>query len=198
MFSPIKPHTLLKHPPKREGLIKFLLLLVVLLGYFGYLSWEYGLATGGIVAALTWSFFVLCTPVADAGFLLDFPVRLITGLRMFVTEILVWVVAITVNLGALYVAPEVYESTFLTSLFYKILTTPWPYWSIIVLCGVGTFLSVKFGDELLDVASHKDRDYHHKHGFKHKLIVMAALILVIVWAYYHLIESLGVRIPASF
>ena len=62
---------LLEHRPKREGLFKFLLLLAVLAGYFGYLSWEYDLKTGGVVAALTWSFFVLCTPIADAGFLLD-------------------------------------------------------------------------------------------------------------------------------
>lgn len=185
---------LLKHPPKREGLIKFLLLLAVLLGYLGYLSWEYGLATGGLVAALTWSFFVLCTPVADAGFLLDFPVRLITGLRMFFCEMIVWTVAISLNAGALYLSPESYESTFLTSLLHKILTTPWPYWSIIVLCAVGTFLSVKFGDEMMDVIANKDRHYHHKHGFKYQLIALAGFALLIIWAYYHLIDSLGVEI----
>jgi hypothetical protein len=186
---------LIKHQTKREELIKFLLLLAVLLAYFGYLSWEYGLATGGIVAALTWSFFVLCTPVADAGFLLDFPVRLITGLRMFITEIFVWGIAIAVNIGTLYFAPEAYERTFLTSLFHKILTTPWPYWNIIVLCGVGTFLSVKFGDEMLDVISHKDRECHHKHGFKYRLLAMGALLLIIMIAYYHLLENLNVKIP---
>jgi len=192
----IKPHHLLKHPTKREGLIKFLLLLIVLLGYFGYLSWEFGLATGGMVAALTWSFFVLCTPVADAGFLLDFPVRLITGLRMFISEIIVWGIAILINVIALSLSPESYQNTFLTSLLHKILTTPWPYWSIIALCGFGTFLSVHFGDEMLDVISHKDRDYHHRHGFKHKLIGMAVLLLIVVGAYYHLMSSLGVEIPS--
>ena len=66
----------------QEQTVKYALLLCVLLAYFGYLSYEYGFASGGIVAGLTWSFFVLCTPVADAGFLLDFPVRLLTGMRM--------------------------------------------------------------------------------------------------------------------
>src|SRR6056297_222338 len=97
MSETIPVKHLLKHPPKREGLIKFLLLLAVLLGYFGYLSWEYGLATGGLVAALTWSFFVLCTPVADAGFLLDLPIRLLFGVRMFMSEVLVWAFAIAIN-----------------------------------------------------------------------------------------------------
>ena len=45
--------------------------------YFVYLVYEYGIEDGGMVTLLTWSFFVLCTPVADAGFLLDFPIPFI-------------------------------------------------------------------------------------------------------------------------
>ncbi|MEP3244690.1 MAG: hypothetical protein ABJN40_11070 [Sneathiella sp.] len=183
------------HQTKREELIKFLLLLSVVLAYFGYLSWEYDLATGGVVSALTWSFFVLCTPIADAGFLLDFPVRLITGIRMFVTEILVWGLAVVINIICLLTAPDAYSTTFLTSLFHKILTTPWPYWSIIALCSAGTFLSIRFGDEMMDVVSHKERDLHHKHGFTYRLVALGALIALIVVAYYFLLDSLGVQLP---
>lgn len=186
---------LLKHETRREGLYKFLLLLAVLFGYFGYLSFEYDIVTGGLVSVLTWSFFVLCTPIADAGFLLDFPVRLITGLRMFFSEMIVWSIAITLNLTTLYFAPDAYDKTFLTSLFHKILTTPWPYWSIILICAVGTFLSVRFGDEMMDVIKHEDRSYFLSHHFLYKIIGVAALFVVIIWAYYHLIETLGVEIP---
>lgn len=147
------------------------------------------------MAALTWSFFVLCTPVADAGFLLDFPVRLITGLRMIFSEVIVWIIAISLNLGTLHFSPQSYENTFLTSLLYKIITTPWPYWSIILLCASGTFLSIKFGDEAMDVITHKNRDYYHRHDFKYKLVALAGFALLIIWAYYHLIDSLGVEIP---
>lgn len=188
--------TLLHHQTKREELIKFLLLLAVLVGYFGYLSWKYDVATGGIVSVLTWSFFVLCTPIADAGFLLDFPVRLITGLRMVIMEIAVWGIAITANILTLWLAPEAYDTTFLTALFREILLTPWPNWSIIVLCGVGTFLSIRFGDEMMDVMSHKSRDLHHKHGFKFRLVAMAALIGLIVVAYYFLLEGLNINVDA--
>ncbi len=187
----------LKHQTKREELIKFLMLLGVFVLYFGYLSWQYDIATGGIISALTWSFFVLCTPVADAGFLIDFPVRLITGLRMFITEMIVWGIAITLNIVTLSISPESYEVTFLTSLLHKIIITPWPYWSIIFLCATGTFLSIRFGDEMLDVVSHKDREYHHKHGFKHKMVAMVALFIVIFFAYYHLLETLGINIPVE-
>ena len=81
----------------KEVLYKFLILLSVLVLYFIYLSVEYGILTGGTVAILTWSFFVLCTPVADAGFLLDLPIRLLFGFRMLYSEIIVWSIAIFIN-----------------------------------------------------------------------------------------------------
>jgi hypothetical protein len=195
MAHKIPLKNLWQHAPKREGLLKFLLLLSVLIGYFGYLSYEYGLATGGMVAALTWSFFVLCTPIADAGFLLDFPVRLITGMRMLYSELIVWTIAISLNTWAVFFSASSYDKTFLTDLLHKILTHPWPYWSIIALCASGTFLSVKFGDEMMDVIAHKDRKILHKHGFTFKVIAMIAFFLLIVWSYYHLIETLNVDIP---
>ncbi len=181
------------HATKKQVVIKFVLLLLILLGYFGYLSWEFDLATGGLVALITWSFFVLCTPVADAGFLLDFPLRLLLGIRMFISEIFVWIVAITINIFALSFAPNIYQTTLVTSLFEKIITTPWPYWSIILLSGIGTFLSIRFGDELMNVASHKDRALHHKHGFVHSLILYAGIFTLIFIGYHHVVVSLGIK-----
>jgi len=170
---------LIMHVTKKQVVIKFSLLLLILLGYFGYLSWKFDFATGGTVALLTWSFFVLCTPVADAGFLLDFPLRILLGIRMFTSEIFVWVIAIVINALALFFARDVYQTTFLTSMFEKILVTPWPYWSIILLSGIGTFLSIRFGDELMDVMSHKERAYHHKHGFTYSLILYSGVFVLI-------------------
>lgn len=184
---------ILKASHQREQVVKYLLLLGVLLAYFGYLSYEYGFASGGIVALLTWSFFVLCTPIADAGFLLDFPVRLITGLRMVFCELIVWLLAFSINGAVLVFAEDAYEKTALMRLFHEILTTPWPYWGIVVLCCAGTFLSVIFGDEVLDVASHKDKKTYHQHGFKWRLLAILSFFGLIVAAYYHLIESLGVE-----
>jgi hypothetical protein len=168
--------------------------LGVLALYFGYLSYEYGLMTGGLVAALTWSFFVLCTPVADAGFLLDFPIRLLFGFRMLYSEILVWALAISLNLYALSYNAASYDKTVLTTLLKKILTTPYPFWSIIILSLSGTFLSIHFGDEMLDVFRHRDRVKYHKHGFALKIIGIASLFVLIFLAYYFLLDSLNIRL----
>ena len=87
--------------PQRQVLTKFLLLLMLMVSYFAYLSYEYDLLTGGIAALLTWSFFVLCTPIADAGFLLDFPLRLLFGIRMIWSEMAVWGIASVINIMSL-------------------------------------------------------------------------------------------------
>lgn len=164
--------------------------------YFGFLSWKYDIVTGGAVSALTWSFFVLCTPIADAGFLLDFPFRLITGLKMIFSELAVWLIAISLNVWAVNFHPDFYGKTGLTELFHKILTTPWPYWSIIILCALGTFLSVWFGDEVMSGVGHKKEKTLSK---KHRIVaigVTALIFILIVFVYYHLLSSLGISIES--
>ena len=182
------------HKTHRETLVKFLLLVLVVIAYFTYLSLKFDIATGGMLSALTWSFFVLCTPIADAGFLLDFPLRLLFGVRMWKTEVGVWALAITINILGLSYYPETYDQTFLTGLFKDILLTPYPYWGIIVLSGAGTFLSIYFGDEMLDVAHHRDREKHHKFGARYRILLTAGLFLLALAAYAYLLDSLGINI----
>lgn len=178
--------------PGTQVLLKFAALLALLLGYFVYLGFKYDFATGGIAAGLTWSFFVLCTPIADAGFLLDFPLRLLFGFRMVMSELAVWAIAIGLNVAVLVWSPEYYQTTLLTRVMEQILTTPWPYWGVIVLSGIGTFLSIRFGDELMDVLHHRDRSFFHAHHFKYELILVLFFVAVLL-GYYRLIASLGLQ-----
>ncbi|MDG1996331.1 MAG: hypothetical protein P8J14_07555 [Emcibacteraceae bacterium] len=186
--------TLHKIKTHREVLYKFLILLSILALYFGYLSIEYGIFTGGLVAALTWSFFVLCTPVADAGFLLDLPIRVLFGVRMLISEVLVWAIAIAINGYAILYNQAAYDKTVLTVLFKEIILTPYPYWSVFILSGIGTFLSIYFGDEMLDVLRHRDRVKYHEHAFKWKLVGLISLFLLIFFAYYLLLDTLNIQI----
>lgn len=194
-ISHIRPHELVHHKTKRHVSIKFLILLALLITYFAWLSWHYGIATGGLISILTWSFFVLCTPIADAGFLIDFPLRLIFRVRMWVSEIFVWGLAIGVATWGALTNPAVFETTELTSLFLKIITHPWPFWLIVLLSGTGTFLSIKFGDELLDCIEHRERIFHHKHQLLYHFILMISVFLLIFWGYYHLLDKLNISIP---
>lgn len=43
--------------PRKQVLYKFILLCILLVSYFSYLSFQYDVKTGGIASVLTWSFF---------------------------------------------------------------------------------------------------------------------------------------------
>jgi hypothetical protein len=154
-------------------------------------------ASGAWIALLSWSFLVLCTPVADGGFIVAFPVRLLFGTRMLTTQILVSVVALALNVAALVLVPAEYDRTVLTRLLHAILTTPWPDWSILAISAAGTALSIWFGDEMMDVTTHAERASHHRHGFKHRILIIAGLALLAILAYSHLLEDLGVVLPGA-
>ncbi len=185
----------IKHETHRETLLKFVALVLILVAYFIYMSWKYDASTGFSVALLTWSFFVLCTPVADGGFILAFPVRLLFGIKMAITQVVLWFVAIAINVAMLLLAPTTYDLTFLTQLLKHILTEPYPYWSILILSAAGTLLSIFFGDEMMDVASHDSRKLHHRHGLKYRTVLIAGLAVLTVVSYYYLLSSLNISLP---
>ncbi len=168
---------------------KFLLLALLMIGYFLYLSIKYDFTTGGIVSILTWSFFVLCTPIADAGFLVDFPLRLLFGIRMVISEVIIWGFAIIINILAINYFPEYYSNNELMKVFYKILSSPYPYWTIIALSCLGTFLSLVFGDELMDVISDKNKLKQHKY----KILSVVFIFLLTIFLYYELIASMNLN-----
>lgn len=154
---------LLQHETKRHILLKFTLVSLIFFSYFIFITTKYGFKEGFFVSILTWSFFVLCTPVADAGFLLDFPIRLITKIKMIFSELFIWAIAIILNLYAFFIHPEIYSKTKFLSFFKHILEQPIPFWTIIFLSATGTFISIKFGDELLDKTKHTERKTYHKY-----------------------------------
>ena len=184
----LKPLT--AHPTKRSVLIRFLSFLGILGIYIGFLTIKFGLITAGWLGLITWSMVVLATPVADGGFLFALPMRLLTGLRMIYGEMVVWIMAVIVNVITYRLNPSVYDKTKLTMMFKFILDHPWPYWLIIVLSAAGTFLSVHFGDELLDITDFRHRYKYYQHKNKYQLIVWLFLIGMIIIVYKQITKQL--------
>jgi len=179
-----------KHP-----FVKFAIILFLFLLYFGFTVSEYGFKDGLLTSLLTWSFFVFCTPIADAGILIDFPVRLFANVRMIYSEIRVWIIALSINIYAFAFNQVIYQKNTILQIFKQIITTPWPYGIIILLSAAGTFFSVYFGDEILDVVNKTTvRKKHAKHHLKHEIIVFTFIIVAIIILYYVLIQHLGISI----
>ena len=183
-----------QHETKKHSLNKYLILLGIVVLYLAFTINMLGFENGLLTTLVTWAFFVFCTPIADAGFLLDFPIRLVIGLRMIYSEMLVWVLAGIITISTLFFTPQIYSQTIILELFYHIITNPFPFWAIIIVSAIGTFLSIYFGDELIDVSTHKTRIKYHKHINKYQLVVYIFIIILIIVLYDFLLKQLGVTI----
>lgn len=183
----------IKHETKKNVLVRFLLVLIIFFAYLMFVIYKYGAGNGIMVALLTWSFFVFCTPISDAGLLLDFPVRLILKFRMIYTEVFVWITAFFLNLFTSIFNPSIYKKTLLLQLFKYIIQHPIPFYSIILISAIGTFLSIYFGDELIDITQHKDRKKYFKHKTKYELIVFLFLFLIVFFFYRALLKHFNLH-----
>ena len=180
---------------KKHSLFRFLLLILVLAGYYLYASQKFGAKGGAAITILTWSFFVLSTPIADAGFVLAFPIRLVFGVRMVKTQIIAYFFAIAANIIALAYFPYIYGKTLILALSKQIITKPFPYWGIIIISALGTFFSIYFGDELMDISTKKDAKKYHKHFNKYRIIVFLFIVFFTIILYKFLISSLNIAVP---
>ncbi len=185
--KPVKD--LFSHKTKLNIVLRFSFVVFIFIAYLLYIVSQHGIQQGFHVSVLSWSFFVLATPVADAGFLIDFPLRLVLNIKMIVSEAFIWGFAILLNIITFFVTPDIYETTILLKVFKSIIEQPFPYWLIFILSMLGTFISIKFGDELLDTYKHQDRLLHGKHKNKHKFIVMIFLFMVIFIVYNFLLKD---------
>ena len=194
-FKNLKKSKYLLHETKKSVLFRFLLIVGIVVSYFAFISFRYGVNQGFGITILTWTFFIFCTPIADAGFLIDFPFRLITGFRMIYSETTVWITGFLINLFVFTHYPQLYGKTIILKLFYQIITHPFPYWGIIFISALGTFISVYFGDELVDVAKHRERKKFQKHYKKYKFVIFVFLVILVVVLYDFMLNNLGISVP---
>ncbi len=182
------------HPTKKHSLLRFIGLIIVISSYFVFVSIKMGAENGIWVTILTWTFFVFCTPIADAGFILAFPIRLLTGFRMMYTQLLAFVLAFFINIYTFFFAPAIYNKTIILKLFHQILSQAFPFWGIIILSLIGTLFSIYFSDELIDVSSHEERKKYHKHLNTYQSIIFIFIIAITIILYNFLLKQLGVNI----
>jgi len=161
----------------RSSYIKSMVVAAFILGYLVFTVYKYGIERGIGITALTWAFFVFLTPVPSAGFILELPVRLLTNHKMLMTQYIVWCLGAAIVIPALLFSPQLFHTTALLSVFYYVLTNPVPYWSLLLLCGVGTLLSVHIIDEIMDEVEDEIRHYHRKHT---PVLYMAVFVLVLI------------------
>lgn len=181
--------------PKEKSILKFVIILVIIGMYWEYVSFHYGAKDGALITLLSWSFFVFCTPVPDAGFLVDFPVRVLTKVKMLYSETIVWTFAFCVNVFVYMNYASIYSKTVILKLFKHIFSKPVPYWTLIILSAMGTFLSVRLGDQVWSVLRSDKKISELEHGRKYHFILFLFVIILIIALYDFLIYEIGISVP---
>ncbi len=189
----LKVKNIKEHETKRNTLWRFLIALSILIMYIIYLVFKFG-PLGITLGIITWSAFVMATPIADGGLILDFPIRLLTKMRMVYSEIIVWVVAISFNVYFILTKPEIYEKTQISKAFGTILKHPWPDWIIILISAIGTYVSLYFADELLDIVLFKQRKKFIKHRKYLYIIWVIFGISAFYLGYKYFLKLFGINI----
>lgn len=179
---------------KKHGFKKFLILLSILFLYSGFVMVKFGVKDGLGATFLTWAFFVTCTPIADAGFLVDFPIRVLFGLKMVLSEIIVWAVAFLIVGLTLVFNNSIFSTLAILELFHEVLTNPWPFWIIILVSGIGTFLSIHIGDKIYTLVQTKKNHGRKKKLQMKRLIIEVVLLVFVIGLYTFLLDATGISI----
>jgi hypothetical protein len=172
---------------KSHGLgLRWMFVAMCVAASAAYMTYRLGAKAGITVTYMTWCFLVLATPMADGGGWLNIPVRLLTGIPMVTIELVVIAVTLVSCALAVRYSPNVFQHTAVLRAFHVMLTTPFPYWGIIVVCLIGTMLSVRIGDIVMDRAEDAIRNKSMALFFRGwpAEIVFASVLLAIIWWYY--------------
>lgn len=119
--------------------VKFFCYLGLFSAWISYLVTLHGTFDGVLLAFLTWSFFVLCTPIILEGFLVSFVHGLFRGGQLYDVSIFAWVISVLLNFFTYNFYADVYQKTLITNFLHIVISRPFPERFILILCALGTF-----------------------------------------------------------
>jgi hypothetical protein len=152
---------------------------------------KHGLGQGLEVTALTWAFLVFLTPMPLAGVLIELPLKFFTNHSMIRIQMLVWALGLGITFAALAFFPQAFSSTSLLVLFLHVLTNPFPYWGLLGLCAMGTFISVYLVDDVVDEVKDELHHHHRKHMSSVQVIIAVAALALIIYTFWVSATTLG-------
>jgi hypothetical protein len=130
---------------KKYHITKFTL-ITLFLGLVAAALWiEQGFKNALHTILLTWSLFILCIPANHGKIIIGLPARFLFGKPCAHTQVITVSLATLINLFTYLIIPAAYFSTILTHLLLRIISNPWPYWSIILVCALGTLYKSLIG-----------------------------------------------------
>lgn len=154
-------------------IIIFLFLIVFYVSYNGYVK-------GCIKSLFIWAFFVVCTPIPEAGLLFSLPLKRYFNIPMHICQILASILA----LGMLYYffikEKKTINSYLIGKLFLELIA--YKYFSIIIISIISSIITSELINNLIDhYIMEKNLNY---------IYLKSILIVVLVLSYSLILNSL--------
>lgn len=153
--------------------IMFILLMVFFIFYNGFYK-------GCIKSLFIWSFFVICTPVPEAGLLISLPLKRYFGFKMDLSQIVVSLFAFMLLFYFYCVEQKIIKNNLIGNLFLGLIN--YKYYSIIFISVISSVLTSNLLDNIINHFINKDEINH--------LYLKIGTIFVFILVYIYLLNNL--------
>ena len=153
--------------------IMFILLMIFFIFYNGFYK-------GCIKSLFIWSFFVICTPIPEAGLLISLPLKRYFGLKMDLSQIAVSLLACIIIFYFYCIEQKIIKNNLIGNLFIGIMN--YKYYSIILLSIVSSVLTSNLLDNIINHFINKDEINH--------LYLKIGTIFIFILIYIYLLNNL--------
>jgi len=151
----------------------FLIVLITYVSYNGYVK-------GCIKSLFIWAFFVLCTPIPEAGLIITLPLKRYLNIPMYISQTIVSFCALVI-LSYFYIHEKnIIKSYKIGKIFIELITLK--YFSIIILSVLSSILTSGLIDNFIN-------HYIYKHKLNY-LYTKIYIIVLCVMIYIYLLNSL--------
>ena len=151
----------------------FNIVSIIFIIIFIFYTYKKGSLYGGYITVVIWAFFVTLTPVPEAGLLLTFPIKHFFGINMYISQIVISLLAILILIYTYYVKPVIIKSSPIGKIFMYIVKNK--LYTILFISIISSIIGSYLLDELLKYIENKD--YFNKTN-KYSIIVFLLFLFL--------------------
>lgn len=157
-----------------DGIVILFILLLIFFVFYN------GLYKGCLKSLFIWAFFVLCTPIPEAGLLISLPLKKYFNIRMDICQTFVSLLALVMILYFYYNNKNIVKTNYIGTLFIGLMN--YRYYSIIILSVLSSILTSNLIDNIIN--------YYIYDTTINYIYIKSCIIFVFVIIYFYLLNQL--------
>jgi len=169
-----------KNQKNKTYLYIYDVIVILFILLFIFFIFYNGLYKGTIKSLFIWAFFVLCTPVPEAGLLISLPVKRYFNIRMDICQTFVSLLALFMIFYFYYTDKKVINTNFIGKLFNGLVK--YNYYIIMILSVLSSILTSNLIDNIINYYIY-DKNINH-------LYIKSGIIFIFVIIYFYLLNQL--------